>query len=281
MFLSLTPLTSSLSAVLLACTFVGSLYVWKQKPDEPRDHPTTIVKRFISVSVASILSLIYFYFLVDKEKHPEISFGRLIGVHSDGFIYAATIPLILTMIWFLGPLVMWVFDWLEGDFVLDLSKAPSRIAIRNFFVGPLLEEIVFRACLCPILLAGGYGHVTTMFVSPLLFGLAHMHHIIQHLHKSGKDLKDAWVSVFFQLFYTTIFGAYSAYLFLRTGHLVAPFLCHVFCNVMGFPPIDKLGLYPQKVMIMISFVVGLLIFLSLLSTVINPVFFNSIFYQVY
>jgi len=271
-----------LNAILLAVSFVGSLYVWKQRADQPRDHPTTILKRFVSVTVVSLLSLIYFYFLLNKEEHPEITFQRLIGVHSDGLIQAATIPLILTMIWFLGPLVTWIIDYRRGDYVFALSpKTIDRLAIRNFFVGPLVEEVVFRACLCPILLAGGYSHTITIFVSPLLFGLAHLHHIMQHLHKSGRDLKQAWFGVFFQLFYTTIFGAYSAFLFLRTGHLVAPFLCHVFCNIMGFPPIEKLSEYSEKNLIMVSYVVGLFVFLAQLNSVINPVFFNSIFYQVY
>ena len=38
-----------------------------------------------------------------------------------------------------------------------------------------------------------------------------------------------------QLTYTSLFGAYSSYLFLRTGFLIGPLLAHVFCNAMGLP----------------------------------------------
>jgi hypothetical protein len=35
--------------------------------------------------------------------------------------------------------------------------------------------------------------------------------------------------------YTSLFGAYSSYLFLRTGLVVGPLIAHVFCNLMGLP----------------------------------------------
>ena len=38
-----------------------------------------------------------------------------------------------------------------------------------------------------------------------------------------------------QFAYTTIFGMYSAFLFVKTGHFAAPFIVHAYCNFMGFP----------------------------------------------
>jgi prenyl protein peptidase len=91
--------------------------------------------------------------------------------------------------------------------------------------------------MCPLLLAGGYGITLTIVCSPLFFGAAHLHHIIQHLHKTGRELRSAILEVgnfnvengnhlnlsVFQLFYTTIFGMYSTFLFLRTGQIIALF----------------------------------------------------------
>jgi len=37
----------------------------------------------------------------------------------------------------------------------------------------------------------------------------------------------------FQLGYTTLFGWFAAYLFVRTGSVLPPLVSHVFCNVMG------------------------------------------------
>jgi len=38
-----------------------------------------------------------------------------------------------------------------------------------------------------------------------------------------------------QFAYTTLFGAYTTFVFVRTGHVAAAVACHVFCNVMGLP----------------------------------------------
>ena len=37
----------------------------------------------------------------------------------------------------------------------------------------------------------------------------------------------------FQLSYTTLFGWFASYLFVRTGSIVPPLLSHMFCNYMG------------------------------------------------
>uniref|UniRef100_A0A8C6U4M4 Uncharacterized protein n=1 Tax=Neogobius melanostomus TaxID=47308 RepID=A0A8C6U4M4_9GOBI len=48
---------SVLFCLLLACSYVGSLYIWKS--DLPRDHPTVIKRRFTSVLVVSGLSPLF------------------------------------------------------------------------------------------------------------------------------------------------------------------------------------------------------------------------------
>uniref|UniRef100_A0A8D0GM06 Uncharacterized protein n=1 Tax=Sphenodon punctatus TaxID=8508 RepID=A0A8D0GM06_SPHPU len=48
---------SLLSCLSLACSYVGSLYVWKSHL--PRDHPAVIKRRFTSVLVVSSLSPLF------------------------------------------------------------------------------------------------------------------------------------------------------------------------------------------------------------------------------
>jgi len=145
-------------------------------------------------------------------------------------------------------------------------------------VGPLSEEWVFRGCMCPLLMAGGFGVMGTIICSPFFFGVAHLHHIIQHLHKTGRELRNAIFEVVFQLLYTTIFGMYSTFLFLRTGHLIAPFLVHWFCNYMGFPRFDLVVDHPNRLVLSICFVGGLVSFFFLLFPLTEPTLYNSIFY---
>lgn len=42
----------------------------------------------------------------------------------------------------------------------------------------------------------------------------------------------------FQFGYTTLFGFYVSFLFLRTGSIFPPMVTHIFCNVMGLPQIQ-------------------------------------------
>lgn len=76
----------------------------------------------------------------------------------------------------------------------------------------------------------------TIFLSPLVFGLAHAHHLYEfRVTNPGVPLSAAVFRSAFQLAYTTLFGAYATFLYLRTGSLLAVFAVHVLCNCMGLP----------------------------------------------
>jgi len=158
-----------------------------------------------------------------------------LGLRFHGLLYASILPLLLTMILFIGPLTL---HYLDGIFLLYAdwnywrSNLQNLIWIRNHIVGPLSEEFVFRACMLPILVPS-LGENWSLILSPLFFGFAHVHHLMEK-QRQGIDFKQAILGTVFQMSYTTVFGLYSAFLFLRTGHLIAPFLVHMFCNHMGF-----------------------------------------------
>lgn len=86
----------------------------------------------------------------------------------------------------------------------------------------------------------------------------------------------------FQFGYTTIFGVYSAFLFLRTGHLVAPLLAHAFCNHMGFPNFEEVFAHqaPTRYFVAGAFVLGLLLWCLLLFPLTSPdLYSNDLFYS--
>jgi len=270
--------TAVLSCLGFTCLFVGSLYIWTQALTLHRDHTKQLKRRIISVTISSILSVLYLRFLCSDDLYPEISFWHILGVHTTSLVPALVLPLLLTMILFLGPLIMMYYDW-DKDDIPRLSECLGDLVWwRNIVVGPFTEELVFRACMCPILLAGGFPIYTTVIGVPLFFGIAHVHHITQHLHKSGADLKSAWLTILLQLCYTTVFGIYSAFLFVRTGHLVSPVLAHVFCNYMGFPHFELILDHPHKNVVMVSFVAGLVLFYFLLFSMTDPSIYHSIFF---
>ncbi|KAJ1454737.1 hypothetical protein M885DRAFT_424340, partial [Pelagophyceae sp. CCMP2097] len=102
-------------------------------------------------------------------------------------------------------------------------------------IGPATEEVVFRSCMVPLLLEADLGLGRTIFCSPLFFGVAHLHHLKRRLVDERANAGRALLETAVQFAYTTLFGAYTTFVFVRTGHVAAAVACHVFCNVMGLP----------------------------------------------
>jgi prenyl protein peptidase len=78
----------------------------------------------------------------------------------------------------------------------------------------------------------------TILLTPILFGLAHVHHFYEfRLTHPRVPAAAALLRSAFQFAYTTLFGAYATFLFLRTGSLAAVCAVHAFCNCMGLPQV--------------------------------------------
>ena len=101
--------------------------------------------------------------------------------------------------------------------------------------------------------------------------------------RKGQDILTSFLVSMFQFAYTTIFGMYSALLFIRTGHFAAPFVVHAYCNFMGFPDfMEVANSEPRKrLLLMTLFVVGAVLFYLLLDPLTsNPQWFsNNIYHQ--
>lgn len=95
--------------------------------------------------------------------------------------------------------------------------------------------------------------------------------------RTGMDKRTAIIISFFQFFYTSVFGIYSAYLFVRTGHFVAPFIAHAFCNHMGFPDLPDLLAQPEpkRCIFLILYILGLVGFILLLPTMTVPAWYQN------
>lgn len=174
-----------------------------------------------------------------------------------------------------------------------LNYFHNLLWIRNHIVAPLSEEFTFRACMLPLLLQS-FTPITSIFITPIFFGVgelqesylknfsqnfvftAHLHHMIERL-RSGMDRKTAILISLFQFFYTSIFGIYSAFLFVRTGHFAAPFIAHAFCNHMGFPDIPDLLAQPEprRCFYFVLYVLGLAGFIVLIPTMTDPTWYQN------
>ncbi|KAH7435087.1 hypothetical protein KP509_06G048600 [Ceratopteris richardii] len=211
-------------------------------------------------------------------------------------IQAIVFPLLLTGLLYLGPLTMAASeayeDWRESYSVnlhssggqcsehgpwgaLDNMKllASDVLAWRTYVMAPLTEEIVFRACMIPILLCGGFQLITIIIFCPLFFGLAHVNHFWELIHFQNFDKKRAFLVVGAQLGYTTVFGWYASFLYLRTGSILSPLAAHVFCNIMGFP--DLPGHFERRGLTLMLFL-GIFSFFSMLKPLTQPHLYNNL-----
>ncbi|KAJ1405301.1 CAAX protease self-immunity-domain-containing protein, partial [Ochromonadaceae sp. CCMP2298] len=116
--------------------------------------------------------------------------------------------------------------------------------LRAVVVAPITEEVVFRAVMVPALQDMGMGSQEpwrVVWLTPLCFGLAHLHHLREKL-VSGWSLPQALVSTLVQFTYTSIFGLIATLLFMRAG-LYSAVLSHVICNAVGLPDVGFLRVY--------------------------------------
>ncbi|XP_074087068.1 CAAX prenyl protease 2 [Macrotis lagotis] len=270
------------SCLSLACSYVGSLYVWKS--ELPRDHPAVIKRRFTSVLVVSGLAPLCL--LLWRELtglQPGTPLLTLLGVRLEGVLPAALLPLLLTMILFLGPLMQLGMDWpWDPAGGLRAALTPRAWArcltdmrwLRNQVIAPLTEELVFRACMLPML-APCTGLGPAVLACPLFFGVAHFHHVIEQLRFRQGSVGSIFLAAAFQFSYTAVFGAYTAFLFIRTGHLIGPVLCHSFCNAVGFPAVCAALEHPRRRPLLLGYALGVALFLLLLQPLTQPRLYSS------
>ena len=118
------------------------------------------------------------------------------------------------------------------------------ITLRNLGIAPLVEEVIFRACVLPPLLASSLSPTKASWTAPLFFGVAHLHHFyekyrhIPPIERTNKIICHLLLVVAVQWTYTTLFGAYESHVFVRTGSLSGVVLAHMLCNYMGLPDIS-------------------------------------------
>ncbi|KAJ3189283.1 hypothetical protein HDU85_002911 [Gaertneriomyces sp. JEL0708] len=274
-------------AILTVC-FVGVLYVASR--DVPgaldRNDPRVIRRRLIAASGVSALSILVTHGLVATSKDSTAASALLSSPSRLQVELTASLSaLVLVGILFLGPLTV---EYAAGELgptrVIARFKnsIPQAATWRNYIVGPATEEIVFRACMVPVLHAAGASKTTIVFGAPLFFGIAHAHHGYELFHRLGATrdiLTKVIASCAFQFAYTTLFGWYATLLLMRTGSILAPIVSHMFCNFMGVPAFDEIDYYPRySKLIKAAYISGLLLFAVLLFPLTDPAFFPASHY---
>ncbi|KAG1720782.1 CAAX protease self-immunity-domain-containing protein [Suillus lakei] len=293
MYSETLPLLSITSAHLLsglfAFIYVGSIYASKsarlrfskRKVNLPegqtrlklqnerwRDDPDVIKARLLAVTSATLTCcLIVFIVMKIFNRDDEIQNLTAHAWLHLGFTWSNLLFFGPLYVQFLEKTLPFQKDW---DFQDDvLFRFLSIVGLRNYFIAPITEEIVFRACVLTVYHFANTSRMKMIFLSPLVFGAAHIHHAFETYHRYGRTAtaaKRAIISTIIQFAYTSIFGFYCCYLFLRSGSLLPPIAAHMFCNIMGIPqPNYEINLMPdRKLSISAAYLFGIIGFVCTL-----------------
>ncbi|KAG0288163.1 hypothetical protein BGZ96_008032 [Linnemannia gamsii] len=269
--------------------------VENQKLD--RNHPLVIKQRLKGVALTCIVVPFYLWWLfefsgaISTEQSFWQRLGRflaLLGISIPNNIFKlvnhVVLPLLLVGCLFMGPtLMMFLSNELPFQQAFDWATQRQHIqglmGMRNLVVGPISEEVIFRACMVAIVANSGARLPLMIFVLPLVFGIAHINHAYESYVKKGRTrqaLKGAVGMAAFQLLYTTLFGWFATFLFLRTSNLIGPYLCHAFCNMMGFPDVTNIQYFGRwKKWLYMTFVLGMVLFGLLLRPLTHPAWYGD------
>lgn len=232
-----------------------------------RNDPKSIQRRFQGALLSNIVSIaVTAYYLLEYTSTPY----REMGLRWDQVREAIIYPFILMNAFYLGQFALQYIDrtlWHYFDYYEWRQCYRSWAWRRDIIVGPITEEIVFRAC-SSTLMAHVYGARLTMLLNPIPFAASHFHHIWDD-QRRGHSLAHSILQRGFQFVYTYLFGAFATYLQLTTRHALVPIIAHAICNAQGLPMWLEIANYPKRrdrITLYTAYTSGFVLFVYMLYT---------------
>jgi len=212
----------------------------RPSPSLNRDAPAVIKARIRTVTLACVVaSFATLCLLIATAKMEPVE-----ALHYLGWWPVDLVDIIrcgaLTFLLYMGPLFEKIFieqdlhDFRRGRLLVETLS--SWQGYRNYVAGPITEEVIFRSVFVPIHLLAKVSPSKVVFLTPLYFGIAHVHHFYEFtLTHPHTPLLPAFLRSVFQFGYTTLFGWFASFLYVRTGSIYPCVIVHAFCNWVGLP----------------------------------------------
>lgn len=250
----ISPTTALLCALFFTLLYLAPFYLspaLRTSSLNSRDAPSIIRARTRAVGLTCVAcTFIAVALLVIYGHATPRDVLRLLGIWP---VVALDIfkTIALLAVLFVGPLYESLL--VDGDW---RSWSPSSLkeavwdrwtGYRNLIIAPVSEELVFRSLVIAIYLLAKVGATRIVFTTPLVFGLAHVHHLVEFVRShtpAGRTFPPINVLLIgilqslVMFTYTSLFGFFAAFLYLRTGSLFAAIAAHVFCNWQGVPRVS-------------------------------------------
>lgn len=274
---AITPHVAGGLTVLFTIIYIAPFYLsptLRSNSIANRNTPSVIQARIRAVVWSCVTSVVITVCVLSFKGHvAPREVLHLLGVYPVSIIDTAK-SFLLVAILFAGPLFERAVvegEWRSwGAVTVKETVYDDLIGWRNLVVGPVSEELVFRSLAISLFilaqvstcshlpnyitgrLRADYHYQTSArritFTSPLIFGVAHVHHLHETINSSRRPgasylstaltpsvILPGLIRSVFQFFYTSLFGFIAAFIYLRTSSLIACVLAHSFCNWMGLP----------------------------------------------
>ncbi|KAI6189583.1 Farnesylated proteins-converting enzyme 2 [Aphelenchoides bicaudatus] len=254
------------TVIAIPICYVYSLYSF-DRHNYHTDHPLTIKKRLLGVTVSTTAICIWTYFLLGQNNDNP---ARLMGLFIDeNVVWNSLKAVSITSSVYLGTFLMHYFDGsLSSLFSYDACTISFFAWLRNMVVAPISEELVFRSCLA-VLLRLCTNESIALYAGPLFFSMCHYHHIKNDVNH-GSTLFDAFSQRSVQAAYTYVFGIYATYIFFGTGNVLPSIFAHALCNYLELPRVFDVGsIRPKSVqpLIYLTHILGVGLFVYSLSLI--------------
>jgi len=118
---------------------------------------------------------------------------------------------------YIGTMLNGIIGGIIGDEITNqtselIENSPIWVIILVVvFIGPIVEELIFRKLLIDRL--SRFGDKTAIIVSAIAFGLFHGN--------------------LYQFFYAALLGAVLAYIYVKSGNVIYPIIMHMLLNFLG------------------------------------------------
>ena len=206
-------------------------------------YPLILIIIFLIIGNSINFNIIEVYF---SPKNNKTIYGKVLGT--------ITI-LIINFILYSGLLIQF---FMNIEYIYPITS--FCIFMENIY-GPILEEFIYRGLLFTLLKEAGYNGIKSAIYSSLTFSLSHFRHVFD-IYFSKKEIP----RLFFQSFYTLLFGFYTCYAYNYSGTIFAPILLHGICNTLQMPRFNYLSNCTKirKNIISIVYIIGILSWIILI-----------------
>lgn len=267
--------------ILVACSYVGAIHIGTPTSirHKQRNDPDVIHYRMRRIGVLCGAMVVVVPFGL-KYLHAYSSYGTIIrtlgvvpgytnlgGFGVDVMNVCRSVGLISVL--YAGPILEYFVDI---DFDAATLKDGFHDAfllvwgVRDHLFAPVTEELIYRSTILAFLQPfDSISRAHKVTLTPLFFGIAHVHHGYDLFTYGGADLQTVAFTVLFQTTYTTIFGMLCNHVFLRSNNnLWCPVAVHAICNLMGFPKTSIGGPLAWRLAYYMLLVIGIYGFARLL-----------------